>query len=289
MMRSITWHLFLVLLPFIFIPFNSNNSCGSYLSYLFISFSSDCYHNPDINDNIVSESSHENKKTAILLQTNVIQRHTNSSETHQVQTEDGYVLDLFRIHRKNPRGVILFQHSFLFDARIWVNQKNDSVAFFFWKAGYDVWLGNSRGNFYAKKHVRLRPSDPEFWNYRYVTGDWLIIDTKFSLSELGYFDLNATIEYIKATTNQRKIIYVGHSLGGTTGLIYASMRPEDALNSLQIMITMASGTTFKYGYGMVRTAVPVSIMMQVGYWILSWAVTLEVSARRRSDKSVKNL
>jgi pimeloyl-ACP methyl ester carboxylesterase len=82
---------------------------------------------------------------------------------------------------------------------------------------------------------------------------------------------------------------VGHSLGGTTGLIYASMRPEDALNSLQIMITMASGTTFKYVYGMVRTAVPVSIMMQVGYWILSWAVTLEVSARRRSDKPVKNL
>ncbi|CAH1379420.1 unnamed protein product [Tenebrio molitor] len=164
MMRYITWHLLFVLLPFIFIPYNSNNSCSSYLSYLFISFSSDCYHNSDINDNI----------------TNIIQRHTNSSETHQVQTEDGYVLDLFRIHRKNPRGVILFQHSFLFDARIWVNQNNDSVAFLFWKAGYDVWLGNSRGNFYAKKHVRLRPSDPEFWNY--------------SLSELGYFDLNATIE-----------------------------------------------------------------------------------------------
>jgi hypothetical protein len=33
----------------------------------------------------------------------------------------------------------------------------------------------------------------------------------------------------------------------------------------------------------------ISAAAVVGYWILSWATTLEISARRRSDKSVKNL
>ncbi|KAJ3621070.1 hypothetical protein MTP99_003244 [Tenebrio molitor] len=232
MVFKIASHLLLVLLSFIFVPFNSNNSCSNYLSYLFISFSSDCYHNPDVNDNI----------------TNIIQRHTNSSETHQVQTEDGYILNLFRIRRENPRGVIFFQHGLFTDARAWVSQYNDSVAFLFWRAGYDVWLGNNRGNLYGKKHVTWKPSDGEFWNY--------------SLLEIGYYDLDASVEYIKSTTSEGKIIYVGVSMGATTGLIYASMRPEASSQSVQIMISIAPCTHFKYADGILKYIVPLSDIMQ---------------------------
>ncbi|KAJ3621072.1 hypothetical protein MTP99_003244 [Tenebrio molitor] len=233
MVFKIALHLLLVLLPFIFVPFNSNNSCSNYLSYLFISFSSDCYHNPDVNDNI----------------TNIIQRHTNSLETHQVQTEDGYILNLFRIRRENPRGVIFFQHGVIDDARCWVNQYNDSVAFLFWRAGYDVWLGNNRGNLYAKKHVTWKPSDGEFWN--------------FSLLEVGYYDLDASVEYIKTTTSEGKIIYVGLSMGATTGLIYASMRPAKSFESLQIMISIAPCTHFMYATdSIVKYIAPLSDIMQ---------------------------
>ncbi|CAH1379416.1 unnamed protein product [Tenebrio molitor] len=233
MVFKIASHLLLVLLSFIFVPFNSNNSCSNYLSYLFISFSSDCYHNPDVNDNI----------------TNIIQRHTNSSETHQVQTEDGYILNLFRIRRENPRGVIFFQHGVIGDARCWVSQYNDSVAFLFWRAGYDVWLGNTRGNLYAKKHVTWKPSDGEFWN--------------FSLLEIGYYDHDASVEYIKSTTSEGKIIYVGFSMGATTGLIYASMRPAKAFESLQIMISIAPCTHFMYAAdSILKYIVPVSEIMQ---------------------------
>lgn len=35
-------------------------------------------------------------------------------------------------------------------------------------AGYDVWLGNIRGNFYGRGHVRLTPQDDDFWDYRWV-------------------------------------------------------------------------------------------------------------------------
>jgi pimeloyl-ACP methyl ester carboxylesterase len=203
-------------------------------------------------------------ETLQTLQTNIIQRHTNSSETHQVQTEDGYILNLFRIRRENPRGVIFFQHGVTGDARCWVSQYNDSVAFLFWRAGYDVWLGNTRGNLYAKKHVTWKPSDGEFWNFRFGSSNYSLAYTKSSLLEIGYYDHDASVEYIKNTTSEGKIIYVGFSMGATTGLIYASMRPAKAFESLQIMISIAPCTHFMYAADSVlKYIVPVSEIMQV--------------------------
>ena len=98
----------------------------------------------------------------------IIQRHVGVHETHEVQTEDGYLLTLFRIPRQNPKGVILFQHPLVTDARIWISQYNESIAFLFWRAGYDVWLGNIRGNYFCKKHVSLDSTEAAFWNFRLV-------------------------------------------------------------------------------------------------------------------------
>lgn len=33
-------------------------------------------------------------------------------------------------------------------------------------SGYDVWLGDFRGNLYAKQHTRFNASDPEYWKFR---------------------------------------------------------------------------------------------------------------------------
>lgn len=41
------------------------------------------------------------------------------------------------------------------------------VAFILADSGYDVWLGNSRGNHYADKHVNQSLTKEEYWDFRY--------------------------------------------------------------------------------------------------------------------------
>jgi lysosomal acid lipase/cholesteryl ester hydrolase len=33
-------------------------------------------------------------------------------------------------------------------------------------AGYDVWLGNARGNVYSREHVNLTIADKAYWQFR---------------------------------------------------------------------------------------------------------------------------
>ena len=78
--------------------------------------------------------------------------------------------------------------------------------------GYDVWMGNSRGNTYSKGHVNLSTSDAKFWD--------------FSWHEMGVFDLPATIDYILGITGHSKIFYIGHSQGTTCLFVLLSEKPE---------------------------------------------------------------
>lgn len=37
------------------------------------------------------------------------------------------------------------------------------------EAGYDVWLGNTRGSTHARAHATLNTTDPKFWDFRCTT------------------------------------------------------------------------------------------------------------------------
>ena len=91
------------------------------------------------------------------------------NECHTVQTQDGYELNMFRI--KDPRTpdnapVIFLQHGIFGTAENWTSNSDLSPAFLLAKAGYDVWLGNSRGSKYSRSHLEFDPNtDGEFWDF----------------------------------------------------------------------------------------------------------------------------
>ena len=83
-------------------------------------------------------------------------------------------------------------------AEIWaINYAEVSPAFVAARAGYDVWLGNSRGNIFSNSHINLDKNSALYWDF-----DW---------QEMGEYDLPATVDYITQTTGYEKIAYIGYS------------------------------------------------------------------------------
>ena len=102
-------------------------------------------------------------------------------------------------------------HGLLDSADTWViNDEKDAPGLILANRGYDVWLGNVRGNKYCENHVSLNSSDPEFW--------------QFTFQNMSQYDLPAAFEYIHSQTNQM-INYIGHSQG--TIIMFAALSEHD--------------------------------------------------------------
>lgn len=140
-------------------------------------------------------------------------------EEHKVITPDGYILTVYRIPGgkisppKQGKLVVFFQHGLLSSSADWLTiGKERSLVYMLSDAGYDIWLGNARGNTHSRAHQYLSPSKREFWD--------------FSWHEIGQIDLPTMINYALEKTGKTKLHYIGHSQGTTSFFVMGSLRPD---------------------------------------------------------------
>lgn len=115
-------------------------------------------------------------------------------ELHEVQTEDGWTLAMFRIlgNESKVADPIIVQHSWGQDAHSWLAEGANTGAA--WplqlvERGYDVWMPNSRGTRYSNVNEKDGEwSDIERWDFSYV--------------EMGLYDQPAFIDKVLEVTDK---------------------------------------------------------------------------------------
>ncbi|KAJ7668499.1 Alpha/Beta hydrolase protein [Mycena polygramma] len=146
-------------------------------------------------------------------------------EEHVVLTKDGYLLGLHRLPSKkgqtkaspgtstgNP--VVYLHHGLLMNSEVWVclTSAERSLPFVLVEAGFDVWLGNNRGNKYSKKSIHHGPNSSKFWD--------------FSIDDFAWHDIPDSIEYILECTKAKTLSYVGFSQGTAQAFAALSIHPQ---------------------------------------------------------------
>ena len=133
---------------------------------------------------------------------------------------------LFNIRAPNMKEnaeVVFLQHGLFESADSWVMNKETSLAFeLAWK-GYDVWLGNSRGNRYSRGHEFL----DEFWGQYW---DWTMTDMAL--------DLDECIDKVLDETGKKKVHYICSGHGATYMLMRISQNREVIDSKLNSIIAL---------------------------------------------------
>ncbi|KAI0374251.1 triacylglycerol lipase [Pilatotrama ljubarskyi] len=158
-------------------------------------------------------------------------------EEHVVLTKDGYLLGLHRLPAKKGehrdrfgtstgKPVVYLHHGLLMNSEVWVclTHPERSVAFTLVELGFDVWLGNNRGNKYSKKSIHHNPNSTKFWDY--------------SIDDFAWHDIPDSISYILSVTKEPSLSYVGFSQG--TAQAFAALSIHPPLNEkINVFIALA--------------------------------------------------
>lgn len=144
-------------------------------------------------------------------------------ESVHIETDDGYILKLERLPRKESKKVIYFQHGVIDNSFAWFGhiegESGSSLAFRAYDVGYDIFVGTFRGCEGSMRHVNPNITSKEYWN--------------FSVNEHGFQDLPAFLRNIKKIKKQEfmelgkesevediKITVIAHSMGAMATLMH---------------------------------------------------------------------
>ncbi|KAH8675823.1 Alpha/Beta hydrolase protein [Xylariales sp. PMI_506] len=178
-------------------------------------------------------------------------------EEFKVQTEDGFIIDLWHIYdpkeytrlddddrthrgpslftgesriklkdsKQKRKFPVLLMHGLLQSSGAYCTNDDDSLAFYLCKSGYDVWLGNNRCGF-KPNHVLLDYSDPRMWCW--------------NIRQMGVFDLPALTSRVLFETGFEKIGLICHSQGTTqTFVALAKEQRPDLGEKLTVFCALA--------------------------------------------------
>lgn len=166
------------------------------------------------------------------------------SEVHYVTTEDGYLNLMHRVYKNSTvveqvdesghvviknKPVVYMQHGLIDSSDTFIiHHKDKAQAFISAEAGYDVWLGNTRGNKYSKQHLWLDPEEYQYWEH--------------SFPEMAKYDMPAFFSYIRNHTHMapsEKLTYIGHSQGTTQMFYKMAKEPEFVRDNVNLFVALA--------------------------------------------------
>ena len=125
------------------------------------------------------------------------------------------------------KPAVFIQHGYFDSADITVmNGPENSLAFYLANQGFDVWIGNARGNKFSRKHSTLNPDlNTTYWDFSFVER---VEDDK------------ANIEYVRSATKQNKIGFIAHSEAAATMLTGLSQNSEWFKQRITVLITLGA-------------------------------------------------
>jgi len=157
-------------------------------------------------------------------------KHSIPYETITAVTSDKYVIKILHLPppprpSKGSKGSILFLHGMFESAAMSLTHGTDSLPVLLAQQGYDVFLGNVRGNMYGLTPGKLSPWDNKFWD--------------FSIREHAASDFPAMVDAILKTTKHAKLTAVyGTSQGALVSLMGIAKNPR-LNNKIKLLVAVS--------------------------------------------------
>ncbi|KYN29725.1 Lipase 3 [Trachymyrmex cornetzi] len=113
-------------------------------------------------------------KNYFIEQLDLVKKYGYNGEVHEVITSDGYILKLHRLTGRTnfnnsqvQKPVAFVMHGLLCSSACFIiSGPEKGLAFVLADAGYDVWLGNARGNVYSREHKLPAIRKELYWDFR---------------------------------------------------------------------------------------------------------------------------